>query len=166
MKSAMLTPLQQKRVWEGLLGAEIRANYFADLSTRYARKQRLSTWCTLFASSGAAVSVLAKLPTDLTWVTPTLAIVTAGISLYSVVMQNQKFAVDSSDLHARWSRLANDYQRLWDDMYSTGAMDHLNSLLGREEELSKAGTAFPNRRGLMEKWEEHVVSHHASELTA
>ena len=162
----MLTPLQQKRVWEGLLGAEIRANYFADLSGRYAQKQRLSTWCTLFSSSGAAVSLLASLPGEWAWIRPALAIITAAISLYSVVMQNQKSAVDSSDLHARWSRLANEYQRLWEDTYAESAYERLNVLAAREEELSMAGTAFPNRRRLMEKWEDHVIAHHAAELRA
>jgi hypothetical protein len=160
----MLTSSQQKRVWEGLLGAEIRANYFADLSGRYAFRQRAATWCTLVASSGAAVSILANLSEQWSWLRPALALSTAAISLYSVVMQNQKFAVDSSDLHARWNRLANDYQRLWDDMYADDALSLLNALSGREEELSKAGTAFPNRRRLMEKWETYVISDHAAEL--
>jgi len=113
MKSVMLTLLQQKRVWENMLGAEIRENYFADLSGRYANKQRLATWFTLLVSSGAAVSMLTNLPDRLVWIRETLAIVAAAISLHSVVMQNQKFAVDSSDLHARWGRLAHDYQGLW-----------------------------------------------------
>src|SRR5882757_4851993 len=160
----MLSASQQKRVWEGILGSEIRANYFADLSGRYAYKQRAATWCTLLSSSSAAVSILANLPKQLSWIRAALALLTAAISLYSVVMQNQKFAVDSSDLHARWTRLANDYQRLWDDMYSDDALETLNALALREDELSKSGTAFPNLRRLMEKWEAHVVSHHAAGL--
>jgi hypothetical protein len=49
----MLSAAEQRNVWEGWLGAETRANYFADLSGRYLRLQRLITWATLLASSGA-----------------------------------------------------------------------------------------------------------------
>ena len=49
----MLSELQQKRVWDGWLSAENRANYFADLSRGYHRKQRLVTWAMLVLSSGA-----------------------------------------------------------------------------------------------------------------
>jgi hypothetical protein len=162
----MLTPIQQKQVWEGILGAEIRANYFADLSGQYAWKQRAATWLTLFFSSGAAASILANISENFAWIRPVLAISTAAISLYSVVMQNQKFAVDASDLHSRWNRLANDYQRLWDGMYSEDAVSRLDALLAREEELSKAGTTFPNRERLMEKWETHVIAHHTGAMKA
>ncbi len=44
----MLSELQQRRVWEGWLSAEIRANYFADLSSGYHQPPRSrpssSTW--------------------------------------------------------------------------------------------------------------------------
>jgi hypothetical protein len=36
----MLSAYQQKLVWDGLLGAEIRSAYFAELSGRYVRIQR------------------------------------------------------------------------------------------------------------------------------
>ena len=116
IKPVMLTPLQQKRVWENMLGAEIRENYFADLSGRY-------------------------LPHGLVWIRATLAVVAAAISLYSVVMQNQKFAVDSSDLYAHWERLAHDYQRLRDNTYSEDAVEVLDKLVTCEEELSKGGSS-------------------------
>lgn len=149
-----------------MLGAEIRSNHFADLSGRYARRQRLANWCTLLASSGAVASILAGLPENLGWIRLVLAFITAAISLYTVVVQNQKLAVDSSDLHARWGRFANDYQRLWDDMYYDDALKTLDSLSVREEELSKAGVTFPNNVKLMERWQDYVVAHPARQLTA
>lgn len=96
----MLSEPQLKRVWEGMLESEVRANYFADLSHRYYARQWNATWATLFCSSGAAVSVLANVPENLTWLRAVLALAAAGLSGYSVVMQNQKMAVDSADLHA------------------------------------------------------------------
>ena len=39
----MLSEAQIKRVWEGMLGAEIRASYFAELVERANKEQRLLT---------------------------------------------------------------------------------------------------------------------------
>src|SRR5436190_24402932 len=108
MKSARLSEAQQARVWEGMLGAEIRSLYFADLSARYHRHQRLSTWGSLALSSGAAVSVLATLPEYLSWLRPALTLGTAGLSAWTIAMQNQKFAIDAAELHSRWNRLSKD----------------------------------------------------------
>jgi hypothetical protein len=153
----MLTEVQRKQVWEGMLGAEIRANYFADLSGRYARKQRIATWATLAFSSGAVTALIATWPN---YIRITLAAITAGISAYSVVMQNQKFAVDSSDLHARWNKIAADYLRLWDTSPNDFSLARLDELIAREQEISKASISFPNYEKLMLKWENHVLASH------
>jgi hypothetical protein len=59
-----LSEAQIKRVWEGMLGSEDRANYFADLVWRYNPEQKLLTWATLFFSSGALVTILATFPAE------------------------------------------------------------------------------------------------------
>ena len=113
----MLSQAQIKRVWDGMLGSEIRANYFADLTDRYNRHQRWATWGTLFLSSGALATLLIQsLPPDLAWIRYTLATATAALSLYSVVRQNNKLAVDAAELHSRWNRLAAAYEKLWEDV--------------------------------------------------
>lgn len=154
----MLTSLQQTTVWEGWLSAEIRANYFADLSTRYRRHQRTATWLTLFSSSGAAATVIGTW--GIPWAPLVLSLITAGLSLYSLVAQDQQRAADSADLHWRWNQLASDYRTLWDDMYAADAATRLSVLEAREQELSKAGTAFPYKKRLMERWETHVLQQH------
>jgi hypothetical protein len=156
----MLSDVQIKRVWEGMLAAEIRSDYFAELSGSYQRNQKIATWSTLFLSSGAAVSALASLPAHVSWVRIALPGLAAAVSLYSVVMQNQKFSVDASDLHARWNRLAMEYTRLWEDVYATDALEKLNSLDDRAADLSKAGTSFPNRKGSMLRWQDYVERQH------
>src|SRR5690348_10901377 len=104
----MLSDLQQKAVWEGWLGSEIRANYFAELCERTLRQQKILTWLTLVFSSSAAASLLSdSLPQRFQWIKPSLAVITAAISLLSLVQQNQNRATDCSDLHFRWNRLAS-----------------------------------------------------------
>jgi uncharacterized protein YndB with AHSA1/START domain len=48
---SMLSDLQRQRVWEAWLSAEIRANYFAELSGYYHRLQRALTWLTLLLAA-------------------------------------------------------------------------------------------------------------------
>jgi hypothetical protein len=156
----MLSDAQIKRVWEGMLSAEVRSDYFAELSGSYQRNQKVATWSTLFLSSGAAVSMLTNLPANFSWVRVALPCLAAAVSLYSVVMQNQKLAIDASDLHARWNRLAMEYTRLWENVYEENALDKLNSLDDKAVDLSKTGTSFPNRKGSMLRWQAYVEQQH------
>lgn len=162
----MLSELQRKRVWEAWLSSEIRANYFADLSGRYRRAQCRATWVTLVASSGAFATLLAKLPEEYWWLPPVLALLTAAVSLYSLVVQNQQQAIDSADLHHRLNRLAAEYRALWDDMYAENAALRLAALDEKAAELSKSATAFPAHERLLLKWEDYVVRHHTAKAAA
>ena len=159
----MLTEPQQKNVWDGWLRSEIYANYFADLSDRYRREQRVLTLLTLVFSSGAFVTLMADwLPPSFLWVRPVLALLTAVLSLWSMVAQNQGHATDCADLHFRWNTLASQYEALWNTgMYAADADSILQSLIHKEAEISKTATAFPNHPKRMEKWQDHVVRHHA-----
>jgi hypothetical protein len=158
---------ERTQVWEGWLSAEIRADYFAELSGKYHQRQRISTWLILVTSSSAFISFVTTmrselLPTDLTWlVAASLSFFTAALSAYSLIAQNQKNAMDSADLHYRWNKLAGEYERLWNAMDSDQALTRLDDLREKGRELSKVGTAFPvNRRALL-KWQQHVEQHHA-----
>jgi hypothetical protein len=163
-RDEVLTELQQKSVWEGWLSSEIRANYFADLSYRYQFRQRALTWLTLAFSSGAFATLVTDwLPVEFAWIKPTLVFLTAALSLWSLVVQNQKNATDCSDLHFRWNKLAGEYESLWDRMYSNDAEILLEALRKKSTEFSSSSRAFPNRARLMEKWQELVVQHHTSD---
>jgi hypothetical protein len=157
----MLSELQQKEVWEGWLGAEIRANYFADMCGHYDFQQKLVTWLILFVSCGAAVTFLADWPhADVQWIKPALSLLAAGLSLFSLVQQNQKRTTDCADLHSRWSKLGNEYKALWDDMYSQNAPETLRRLEEKEVELSKNSTSIPNKGRRMSKWQDYVLRQH------
>ncbi|MDQ6699199.1 MAG: hypothetical protein M3Z36_03320 [Acidobacteriota bacterium] len=82
-------------------------------------------------------------------------------------MQNQKFAVDSADLHARWNRLAKEFESIWENVYADDAPEHLNALDDRATDLSKAAAAGIkyDERSLL-RWEEHVVRHSMAHATA
>jgi hypothetical protein len=157
----MLSELQQKDVWEGWLGGEIRANYFADMCGHYRSQQKALTWMTLIFSSGAAATFITDwLPANLQWVKPVLALLTAAISLFALLQQNQNRVSECADLHFRWSRLANEYKALWDQMYSPEALNKLRELEGKVAELSKSSTAIPNKVRTMIKWQDYVQRQH------
>ncbi len=165
----MLSELQRKTVWEGWLSAEIRADYFADLSWRYQRRQGIATWLMLFTSSGAFVTFLGALnsilPKESAWlVSAGLSLFTAVLSGYSLIAQNPKRAIDSTDLHFRWNKLAIEYQDLWDNMYADDARAKLMELVEKDAEISKAGNAFPAKERMLLKWQKRVEMHHSSML--
>lgn len=158
MGEIMLSELQQKDVWEGWLSAEMRSNYFAARGSYYSNLQSGLTWGTLLASSGAAATFLAGSGPQ--WIKPALALVAAGLSLLSVVMQNQKRYSDCSDLHVKWNRLSTEYKSVWEDMYSEEAPQKLSKLEERAAELSRSGIGIPYHEKTMTKWENHVLRHH------
>jgi hypothetical protein len=157
----MLSSLEQKAVWEGLLGSEIRANYFADLASRYQHRQRLITWAILVFSSGAFLSLVTDgLPLSLHWIRPTAAFITAGLSFWSLTAKNERCAIDCSDLHFKLNILSQKFERLWDDMYSETAGENLRELKEQGAELSRTSINFPVKSELMLKWQKHVELHH------
>lgn len=163
----MLSERQRQRVWESWLSAEIRANYAADLCQSHQRTQRAITWLTAVSSSGAAVTLLAGLPSDLTWVRSVLAIAAAALSLWSLVAHLPRRATDCADLHGRWSKLASSFEALWDDMHAADAGPRLDRLREQEDELSKSSASvLPNHRRALLKWQAHVEQHHRTTASA
>jgi len=154
----MLTVLEQQRVWDGLLAAETRAHYFADLCGRYHRKQKYLTWATLLFSSGALGTLVRDwLPNYLSWLPAVLALGTVALSLWSLIAKNEKSSIDCSDLHFKQNTLAREFEDLWDDMYSDSTPAKLRQLESRAAEYSRTATGFPNKAKLMLKWENHVI---------
>ncbi len=148
---------QRTRVWENWLSAEMRANCFADLSSSNREWQKWATYLTLLFSSGALLSIVAQHA----WLPPVLALVTSVLSLYLVISRYEHNAVDASELHARWNRIASTYRDLWENL--EGEPNIRERLLELDEvkaELSDAGLRFGRNEKRMAKWYDHVVSHH------
>lgn len=162
----MLTQEQRTRVWEEWLAAEMRAAYFGDLASTYYSRQRIATWVTLFFSSGAVVAFLTRVPPgswwdDISpWALAILPLVAAGASLYALVAQNIKAGLDSADLHLRWNKLANEYERIFQSQQVSDVEGLLAKLADTRAEVSKSGTAFPNDEKRMAKWFDLVVAQH------
>jgi hypothetical protein len=163
----VLSEYEQKTVWDGMLGAEIRAQYFAELSVRYQARQRWLVLGTLVLTSGAFLSlVTTAVPAPLGWVKPLLVLLAAILSACSLAATNERNSIESADLHFRWNMLALDFQHLWADIYEDQARARLREVQERDAILSKSSTAFPDDETLMLKCQDHVEMNHRSELTA
>lgn len=161
----MLSDAQRYEVGERMLAAEMRSNYYADLCSRYLGRQRWIAFATLLCSSGAVATVLStSLPTRLSWTRPTLALITAALSLFSFVRQYLQTSTDCAELHSTWNRLAAEYDALWNDLDADNGHERLKLLISRGEEASKRGTKIPYEENLMRKWQKHVEMHRSTTL--
>lgn len=143
-------------VWEKMLAAQMRALYFGDLVTRYQRTDRALAALLLLLTSGAAAALIAKLPNDLHWLTAGLALAAAAVSVWRILARYPDQAAGAADLHLHWNRLAANYEKLWNSLYAEDAEMKLEQLQARGQELSKASTRFPAKKGLLIRRWDHV----------
>ena len=161
-----LSDFEQTRLWESLIGAETRSQYFAVLVQRLRVRQRWLTIGSLVLSSSAAIALLTSVLPTYGWAKGLLALASAILSAISLVSSNEKNAIESADLSYRWQSLGFQYQQLWANMYAEDAPEILQRLQEEEAKVSKTSTALPNDVRLMTKAEENVTMHYQSRLAA
>jgi len=143
-----------------MISAEIRAKYFADLSGRLLRRQRLGTWFTLLFASSSVVSLLATIPKEWAWIRLILAVGATATSIYMALAGNIQKAFDCSNLHERLSRLHQGYQGIWEDIEAPDAPMLLQELDSRQIEISKSSISLPYNKKAMGKWQTHTEREH------
>jgi len=154
----MLSEDQITDVWERKLAAEVRFLYFAELASKYSQKKQWITFTTLFLSSGAAGSLLARSPI---WVPTTLSVLVAVITAYTIAINLDLTIRSMSKLQTSWSELMESYQMLWDNVHSGDAQITLGSLTKRERALAElAATDAPNNQKRLAYWQDYVHRQH------
>jgi hypothetical protein len=152
----MLNEFQTDQVWKNMLAAETRSLYFADLAARYTRQKQWITGASFFLASGAAASLIGKLPT---WVPLVASILAAMASAYSMAVGLDRRIGIMAKLHSDWGRIATDYQHLWNHTFEPDAEARLDELARREIEPSElATTEAPNDQMLLGQWQDRVFS--------
>jgi hypothetical protein len=163
----MLSEFQQRVVWESWLSAEIRAAYFAALVERFQRRQKFLVVGSLLLSSGATFALVTSyIPASLSWIKPSLTLLAAVLSFWSLVAKNERASIDSADLHARWLNLALQYEALWANVYVDDAARRLEVLRMDEVAISKSSTTFPTYGNLLEKVQDRIVMNHQQQAIA
>jgi hypothetical protein len=150
----MLTETKIADVWEGQISAEVRSLYFGDLASHYSLRKQWITGLSFFLSSGAAATLIGKLPV---WVPIALSMIVAVITAYAVAVNLDSKIRTMAKLHYAWNQIGNDYKRLWNHTYSEEAEDELSEIQRREIELSElATTDAPNDPKRLLHWEDQV----------
>jgi len=98
----MLSEIQITSVWERQISAEVRSLYFGELASKYARKKQIITFLVFFLSSGAAATLIAKLPSS---VPATLSILVSLITAYSIAVNLDVTIRTMAKFHSSWSEL-------------------------------------------------------------
>ena len=153
----MLNELQIQQIWEGMLAAETRALYFADLASRYTATKQWISGLSFFLSSAVAVSLLASVP----YVNAiTAAALLVGIlNAYSIAVGLDRKIGTMVKLHSSWREIATDYNHLWNHVQEEDSERKLESIIRREREPSElAATEAPNKERLLEKWQLRVFA--------
>jgi hypothetical protein len=157
----MLTESQIADVWEGQISAETRSLYFGDLASLYSTRKQWITGVSFFLSSGAAATLVAKMPL---WVPLVCSLIVAIATAYSVAINLDAKIRTMAKLHYGWTAVGNDYARLWNRTYSEDAPAELEDLQRRELELSElATTEAPNDPKRLSRWQDQVFKLHRLE---
>jgi hypothetical protein len=158
----MLTEPQISDVWEGQVSAEVRSLYFGDLASVYTRRKQWITGLSFFLSSGAAATLIAKLPV---WVPIALSMIVALITAYAVAVNLDSKIRTMAKLHYAWNQIGNDYRRLWNHTYSEEAESEFAEIQRHEMEFSElATTDAPNDSKRMLRWTDQVFKLYRLEI--
>ncbi|HEY1182928.1 MAG TPA: hypothetical protein VGE89_02010 [Bryobacteraceae bacterium] len=140
----------QKVVWEEMLYAQMRSNYFAELVRHYMKLDKGLRVLALSATSGVVATTLAQANSELLrFGVPVIALV---ISVWLIFSQYTSMARDASELHAGWSTVARDYERVWNNLSDADAQATYQQIYDRAESLSRSGEKFPYKKKQLNRW--------------
>jgi hypothetical protein len=139
----------RRTVWEEMLYADMRANYFAELVRHYQNLDRGIRVCVLAASSGAAATTLSGASPEIKLGLPLIA---AAGSFWLLFSQYSMMARDAADLHVGWNSIRTEYENLWNGLDATNAEAQYHQIYDRAEVFSQAGTKFPNKKRRLRYW--------------
>jgi len=152
----MLNEFQRTTVWENMLSAETRSLYFGDLASRYTHQKQWITGLSFFFSSGAAATLLGKAPQVVPIV---LSLVVAALTAYSIAVGLDRKIATMAKLHSEWSRISQEYVRLWSHIGDEDAENQLEQIIEMSREPSElATTEAPNDQELLGKWQDRVFA--------
>jgi len=138
-----------------MVEAEVRSAYFGDLSSSTTKLKQIITGVTFFLSSGAAATLIGKLPAAVPVV---LSILAAVATAYSIAVGLDGRIKTLTKLHAEWNHLSADYERLWTHWSDEDAEETFDSLIRRASDASEIALEMPNDPKRLDKWRTTVYS--------
>ena len=143
-----------RRVWEEMVYANMRANYFGDLVRVYQRRDkwiRIAVWV---LTSGSLASALSTWEQSAKIIFPLLAAIG---TLWLLLSQYPNLSRDATDLTMSWQGIAARYERLWNNLEPSGAETTFDDIYREADSISKPGAKFPQRGKRFERWLNHSI---------
>lgn len=151
-------------IWRGLLGAELNAGYYKELSDRYVFQDNSSRYLGLVFGSSALISLPFWASIPLLW--QGLLFLNSLFSLATFVFKIGEKARTAKELSTKWKILSQHYDLLWTQINEeTCRIEYIGryeSLLRDEAELIKVACDLPTDEVLRERHTNLVVSLRAS----
>lgn len=132
-----------------MLDAEWRSLYDAGLTTIATRRKPWILFGILLLSSGAASAAVARQPA---WIATSLSLAVAGLSAYSISANLDGAITTLQKLHLEWSRIQNEYERLWNHTYAEEAEAEFSRIQERGRAASALGATAPYQKKRVAKW--------------
>lgn len=150
-----LTENETRTVWTRMAEAEVRSLYFANLASRYTKRKQIITGISFFLSSGAAATLIAKVPSCVPLL---LSLAVAVAQAYSISVSLDRRIQTLSNLHSQWNQLYAEYEHLWNHWSDDDADSTLAALLKKARDASEIATEMPYDEALIQKWSKIVYS--------
>ena len=138
-----------RRVWEEMVYANMRTNYFGDLVRTYQERDKWFRVAGLVLSSGSLASAVWTLEPQHRVIVPLLA--TAG-SVWLLLSQYSTLSRDASDLMSSWQNIATKYERLFNGLEAPDAESQFDKIYEEADRLSKPAGKFPQNQKKLEHW--------------
>lgn len=139
--TAGLDQQQIHRLWDSMIGAYVRADYFAHLANWYGRVEQGSRVLSGMFCFIAAFLVFRE--QQLADVAGLLAVVAGMVTMFELFLMLGDKRAEAVELHSSWNRLGIEYEALWSDSYRNDADQTLVELEERSAELSKKALRIP-----------------------
>ena len=144
-----------RRVWEEMVAANMRANYFADFVHLYQERDKFFRIASLVLASGAVASAIVAVNNPLVRITA--PIIAAIVGAWLQFGQYSMLSRDAADLMVSWQSVAGKYEKLWNNLYE-GGEQRFDEIYKDADALSKPGSKFPRDDEKLGMWLDRTLN--------
>jgi hypothetical protein len=142
-----------RRAWEELVYANMRACYFGDLLRVYQQRDKWIRVIVLVLTSGSMATAMLTLGESASghWVRILPSLFATAGSLWLLLSQYSTLSRDASDLAVAWQGISAQYETLWNDLQDPDAAAVFDRIYGEAGKLSRQGAKFPQSGKRLER---------------
>ncbi len=131
-----------RRLWEEMVYANMRANFFGELVRVHQNWDKCLRLLVLLLSSGSAVATFSTFPG---WLRLALPVVATLASLWLFLSQHSTMSRDAADLNSGWQDFAARYEYLFNHIHDEGTEKAFYETFDAAGKLSAKASKFPQR---------------------